>query len=114
MTRISAITLQNDAAVNFRDDLVRIIRESLGLPEKIAVPMAEELSRGLKQRMGGLYIPAREIREARDAAVLRDFNGRNHVEIMQTHRISQATLYRIISQRGDFLISKRNEKPQAT
>jgi Mor family transcriptional regulator len=99
MTRITSITLEKDAAVNFHNDLVRIIRESLGLPEKIAVPMADELAKGLQQRLGGLYIPAREIREVRDQAVLRDFNGRNHIEVMRTHNISQRTLYRIIGGR---------------
>lgn len=96
MTRITDITLENDAAVNFHNDLVRVIRESLGLPEKIAVPMADELAKGLKQRLGGLYIPAREIREARDAAVLKDFNGRNHAEVARSHNICRATLYNIL------------------
>ena len=100
MTRITSITLEKDAAVNFHNDLVRIIRESLGLPEKVAVPMADELAAGLQRHMGGFYIPAREIREVRDAAVLRDFNGRNHVEVMRQHNISQRTLYRIINRRG--------------
>lgn len=100
MTRITSITLEKDAAVNFHNDLVRVIRESLGLPEKVAVPMADELAKGLKARLGGLYIPAREIREARDTAVLRDFNGRNHAEVMRSHNISQRTLYRIIGKRA--------------
>ena len=90
--------LETDAAVSFHQDLVRIIRQSLGLPEKVAVPMADELAEGMRRRMGGLYIPVREIRETRDAAVLRDFNGRNHIEVMQGHGISRATLYRILSQ----------------
>jgi Mor family transcriptional regulator len=97
MTRVTSITLDRDAAETFRADLVRVIRESLGLPEKVAVPMADELAKGLKQRLGGLYIPAREIREARDNAVLRDFNGRNHSEVMRIHRLSRATFYRILS-----------------
>lgn len=96
MTRISSITLEKDAAVNFHNDLVRIIRESLGLPEKVAVPMADELAAGLRRHMGGFYIPAREIREVRDTAVLRDFNGRNHAEVMRRHNICRATLYNII------------------
>ena len=96
MTRISPLTLEKDAAVDFHNDLVRVIRESLGLPEKVAVPMADELAKGLQAQLGGLYIPAREIREVRDAAVLRDFNGRNHAEVMRDHRICRATLYNII------------------
>lgn len=97
MTRITSITLEKDAAVNFHNDLVRIIRESLGLPEKVAVPMADELVKGLRRHMGGLYIPAREIRAVRDAVILRDFNGHNHREVMRLHNISKRTLYRIIT-----------------
>lgn len=95
----SPMTLERDAAVNFRNDLVRVIRESLGLPEKVAVPMADELAKGLHKRLGGLYIPAREIRETRDAAVLRDFTGRNHAEVIREHNLSRRTFYRIIGRR---------------
>lgn len=99
-TAAQSHAIEADAAVSLRHDLVRIIRESLGLSERIAVPMADELAQGLQRRMGGFYIPVREIRETRDAAVLRDFNGRNHTEVMRTHKISRATLYRILSQNG--------------
>lgn len=85
-----------DAAVNFRNTLIRIIRSSLGLPETVAVPMAEELARGLSNEMGGLYITKREIRVTRDDAVRRDFTGRNHREVCRQHDISRRTLYRII------------------
>lgn len=88
-----------DLEVAFRSDLVRVIRESLGLPETVAVPMADEIARGLQRMMGGLYVPARELRETRDAAVRREFNGRNHADIMRRHDISRATLYRIIGMR---------------
>lgn len=92
-------TSTTDSAAEFRNDLVRVIRDSLGLPEKIALPMADELAKGMNRRMGGLYIPAREIRDTRDAAVLRDFNGRNQIEVLRVHDISRATFYRIINRR---------------
>jgi len=88
--------LSADAAVNFHNDLVRVIRETLGLPEKVAVPMADELARGLRARMRGLVIPVREIRAAHETAVLRDFTGNNHREVMRHHNISRSTLYRIL------------------
>lgn len=100
MSKITRETMEKDAAVNFHNDLVRIIRESIGLPEKIAVPLAEELAAGLRRNMGGLYIPAREIRAVRDAAVLRDFDGRNHGAVMRAHHIGRTTLYKIIKRRG--------------
>lgn len=99
MTRITSLTLEKDAAVDFHNTLVRILRKSLGLPEKVAVPMADELAKEMKHELGGLYIPARDIREVRDAAVRRDFTGCNHAEVMRMHNISQATLYRIIGRR---------------
>jgi Mor family transcriptional regulator len=98
MPQITAISLP-DAAANFRDDLVRIIRASLGLPDSVAVPMADELAKAMKKEMGGMYIPAREIRDVRDAAVRRDFNGRNRDEVMRIHKITRRTFYRIIGRR---------------
>ena len=91
-------TLEQDAAINFRNTLIRIIRASLGLPETVAMPMADELAKGLANEMGGLYITKREIRSVRDEAVRRDFTGRNHKEICRRHGISRRTLYRIIGQ----------------
>ena len=85
-----------DAAVNFRNTLIRIIRSALGLPETVAVPIADELAKGLSNEMGGLYITKREIRATRDDAVRRDFTGRNHREVCRKHDISRRTLYRII------------------
>lgn len=89
-------TIETDAALNFRNTLIRIIRKSLGLPETVAMPMADELAKGLSSEMGGLYITKREIRSTRDDAVRRDFTGRNHLEVMRKHSISKRTLYRII------------------
>ena len=88
-----------DAAISLRYDLTRAIRETLGLPENIAVPMADHLAIGLTQRMGGLYIPKRDLRTERDEAIRRDFNGANHREVMTKYRISRATLYRTIARK---------------
>lgn len=35
----------------------------------------------------------------RDAAVRRDFNGRNHAEVMRRYSISLPTLYRVLARR---------------
>lgn len=92
-------TIDQDAAVNFRNTLIRVIRKTLGLPEPVAVPMADELAKGLSSELGGLYIAKREIRATRDDAIRRDFNGRNHGEVMRSHGISKRTLYRVIGRR---------------
>ena len=89
-------TLEQDAAINFRNTLIRIIRASLGLPETIAMPMADELAKGLSNEIGGLYITKREIRSTRNDAIRRDFNGRNHREVSRKHGVSVATVYRIL------------------
>lgn len=91
------MSADHDAAVSLRYDIVRALRECLGLPENVATPMADHIARGLSQRAGGIYIPKREICQAdRDAAVRRDFNGRNRDQVMKSHGISRATFYRII------------------
>ncbi len=94
MSKVGAT--EYDAAVDFRNTLIRIIRKTLGLPELVAVPMADVLARGFSAELGGLYVTKREIRASRNAAVLRDFNGRNHVEVMHRYGISRRTLYRVI------------------
>lgn len=89
-------TIEKDAALNFRNTLIRVIRASLGLSESVAMPMADELAKGLSSELGGIYITKREIRSSRDELVRRDFTGRNHLEVMRKHGISKRTLYRII------------------
>ena len=93
------MSAEHDAAVSFRYELVRVIRESLGLPESIAVPMADHLANGMSRKCGGTYIPVSAIvREKRNEAILRDFTGANHAEVMRRHGVSRTTLYRILSE----------------
>lgn len=86
-----------DAAVTLRHDLVRIIRGCLGLPEKVAVPIADLLAQELC-RTGMLkdwkQIPASESRQTRRSVIGREFNGRNVEELMRKHGVSRATVYR--------------------
>lgn len=99
------MSAEHDAAVSFRYELVRVIRESLGLPESIAVPMADHLASGMSRKWGGTYIPVSAIvREARNAAILRDFTGANHTEVMRRHNVSRTSLYRIL---GEYSQKKR-------
>lgn len=91
------MSAERDHDVARHNTLVRVIRRALGLPENVAVLMAEHLARELSRETGGMYIPKREIsREVRDQAVLRDFNGRNHHDVIRQHGISRATFFRII------------------
>lgn len=89
-----------DASVALRHDLVRIIRSCLGLPETVAVPMANELARELcRSRILTEWrtIPASEAREAMHAAIAREYTGRNIGELMKKYNVSRATVYRAAS-----------------
>jgi Mor family transcriptional regulator len=88
-----------DAAVSFRYLLVRCIRNSLGLPEDVATPMAEHVAREFGRQAGGLYIPKSEIREDRNAKIRREYRPDKKNEVLRRYGISQATLYRILNSR---------------
>lgn len=94
----TADTLAADRAAVELNDRVRALREAFGLSETVAMLVSAELTawagNGYKS---ALVIPAREIREASYEAVLQDFTGRNHAEVMRKHRISLATLYRVLA-----------------
>ena len=51
----------------------------------------------LAARIGGRYIPKRDDRGVRDAAVWRAFTGRNHKEVMRSFQISRRLLYSILA-----------------
>lgn len=54
------MSIANDHLSNLRTLIVRAIRDQLGLHERLAVPLAEEVLRSIQQQYGGasLYIPA--------------------------------------------------------
>lgn len=87
-----------------RRSLVQILagglQAELGLTEDEAVRIACGMARWIAPRAGGdvLYVPkACEIdRAARNAAIRREFNGRNRDEICARYRVSKSTFYDII------------------
>lgn len=88
-----------DATVALRHDLVRIIRSCLGLPETVAVPMADHLARELcRSRIltDWRAIPVAEERVALHAAIAREYNGTNAEELMRKYSVSRATIYRAV------------------
>ena len=86
-----------DAAIQLEHDFVEIIRERIGMNETLATIHAQEIVRGLRELHGGqeLWIPAPDKSE-RNAAILRDFLGNNHDEVMKRYGIKRAQLYRIV------------------
>jgi Mor family transcriptional regulator len=61
--------------------------------------LAEMMALRLAPMIGGRYIPKRDERVARDQAVWKRFNGRNHAEVMREFSISRRLLYSILARR---------------
>ena len=55
------------------------------------------VARRLAPRIGGRYVPKRDIRAARDSQVLAAFKGANHQEVMREFKISRRLLYAILA-----------------
>lgn len=60
---------------------------------------AAVVARRLAPMIGGRYIPKRDARAERDAAVWHAFTGRNHQDVMRQFSISRRLLYSILSRR---------------
>ena len=57
------------------------------------------MARRLGPLIGGRYVPKRDDRAARDAAVWAAFTGRNREEVMRSFGISRRLLYSILSRK---------------
>ncbi len=81
-------------------DAVRRIMDRCGADGALAEAVARELVAWACRTYGGerVYIPATRHRLAdRNAAIRREFNGRNHAELARRYRVSRRTIYRILS-----------------
>lgn len=74
----------------------RVVSTRCGVESEIAKMVAVEILAVFRAHFGGseVYVP----RPARydESAVLRDFNGRNHDEVIKKHGIHRATLWRVL------------------
>ena len=61
--------------------------------------LATQVARRLGPLIGGRYVPKRDDRAARDAAVWAAFTGRNHQEVMREFNISRRLLYSILARK---------------
>lgn len=83
-------------------DLATLIHQRLGdlLPPAIAADLARELAEDVRLKWGGglIYIPqgARFERQQRDAAIWREFNGRNHADLARRHGLTLSCVYDIL------------------
>lgn len=83
-----------------RSDLMRIVRERIGVHEVFVARVAEEILQGLREQLGGreVYIPAPDKAE-RDERIRAAFNGRNAREVCARYGVSRTRLYQIIAVR---------------
>ena len=107
--RIAAPPLDDEAAT-LRDDVRCILLEchrdralqavlhSTATTDAIH-QLADAVARRLAQRIGGSYVPKRDARALRDAAVWQAWNGRNGPEVMSQFKISRRLLYSILSRK---------------
>lgn len=91
-----------DHLAALRTLVTRIVRECTGMNERLAVPIAHEITRGLQQLWGGreVWIPspraderADEIRQALEV-------GLSPKEIVAAYGVSRASVYRAM-RRGE-------------
>ena len=62
--------------------------------------LSDLVARRLGPRIGGRYVPKRDERAVRDAAVWQAFTGKNHTEVLRKFSISRRLLYSILARRG--------------
>ena len=97
MVQVS-ITHDEDAGVQLHLAITSALREGCSLEEQAAAALAEPIVQALRRQYAceDLYVPAPDKR-SRNAAIRREFNGRNRYEIMKRYNISRTRLYEIVS-----------------
>lgn len=84
-------------------DLAALIytRISKQLPVGVSAALARDLAEDVRLKWGGglIYIPqgARYERHRRDAAIWREFNGRNHAELAHRYNLTLSCVYDIVA-----------------
>lgn len=84
-------------------DLATLIHQRLAdlLPPVVAADLARELAEDVRLKWGGglIYIPqgARFERQQRDAAIWREFNGRNHADLARRHGLTLSCVYDVLA-----------------
>ena len=68
-----------------------------GVSRQALENFAAVMARRLAPVIGGRYIPKRDGRAARDAALWAEFTGRNHKEMMRKFNVSRTLLYSILA-----------------
>lgn len=89
----------HDPAEWLKGGIARCLRERFGWEAERADQAAEAAVDHLQSEYGGdrIYIPARS-KAARNAAIRREFNGRNLPDICVRYGLSPARVYQIVNQ----------------
>lgn len=82
-----------------RAELVRVLVQESGAGEAQAFRMASQVLSAVGTRYRGEKVYVRE-EKYDEAAVLRDFDYRNHRTVCERHGISRRTLYRILKRQA--------------
>lgn len=92
------MSVASDHLSSLRTLIVRTIREQTGLHERLAVPLAEEILRGIQMQHGGgalsIPVPSRadRYRAIRDAHAL----GATVPDLCSTYAVDRSTVYRAL------------------
>jgi Mor family transcriptional regulator len=88
------------------------LRNEIGLHDEFANVWSARLVAFLRRRLGAqsIYIPAPS-KADRDAAIYREFDGKNAAAIMQRHKISRSRLYQVIEEQR--LLMRAGLAPQS-
>ena len=91
-----------DRSVTLLYLLTGALQHQMQMPERDAFRIAAGMVRWMSPQVGGdvLYCPKTldADRAARDAAIRREFNGRNREALCARHGISKSRLYQIVSE----------------
>ncbi len=80
-----------------RDRALEALRHDA--PSEAIDALADAVARRLAPRIGGRYVPKRDARTQRDAAVWKAWNGRNRQQVLDEFNISKRLFYSIIARR---------------
>lgn len=80
-----------------RDRALEALRHDA--PREAIDALADAVARRLAPRIGGRYVPKRDARAQRDAAVWKAWNGRNRQQVLDEFNISKRLFYSIIARR---------------
>ena len=78
-------------------EYVRVVRDTTGAPEAVALKAASTMVRAFRLRFAGVELYISHPPRYDEAAVLRDIRPDNVEEVCSRHHIHRSTLYRVVA-----------------